>query len=60
MASSRPPNYAHVIETMCAVLDRAFPASRRPTGNPGLVDAERVIVAGCPVSDEAGQVGSRS
>ena len=57
MGQLPPAEYAHMIETMCAVLDRAIPAESTPEPEtPDSVDAERVIVAGCPVSDEADQV----
>ena len=49
--------YAHVIETTCAVLDRAIPAAETPAPDtPDFHVVEHVIVAGCPVSDEADQV----
>jgi len=52
-----PAEYAHVIETTCAVLDRAIPAGPTPAPEtPSSDTVERVIIAGCPVSDEADQV----
>jgi predicted PurR-regulated permease PerM len=50
-----PAEYAHVIETTCAVLDRAIPKAPAPE-TPSSDTVERVIIAGCPVSDEADQV----
>ena len=46
--------YAHVIETTCAVLDRAIAEGpTREPGTPPTEAPERVVVAGCPVRDEA-------
>jgi len=50
-------DYAHVIETTRAVLDRAIVASPSPEPETEATEApERVIVAGCPVHDEADRV----
>jgi len=52
-----PAEYARVIETTCAVLDRAIPTGQTPTPEtPSSDTGERVIIAGCPISDEADQV----
>src|SRR5262245_31956712 len=49
--------YAHVIETTRAVLDRAIMASPSPEPETEATETpERVIVAGCPVHDEADRV----
>jgi predicted PurR-regulated permease PerM/methylmalonyl-CoA mutase cobalamin-binding subunit len=49
--------YAHVIETTRAVLDRAITAEPTETPEaPGTEARERVVVAGCPVRDEADRV----
>lgn len=52
-----PAEYAHVIETTCAVLDRAIAAGEtHAPDTPGSEGAAHVVVAGCPVSDEADRV----
>jgi len=49
--------YAHVIATTRAVLDRAITAGPTETPEaPGTEVPERVVVAGCPVRDEADRV----
>jgi predicted PurR-regulated permease PerM/CheY-like chemotaxis protein len=57
MGQLLPTEYAHVIEAAKAVLDRAIAA--RPTDAAealGPARPERVLVAGCPVRDEADAV----
>ena len=52
-----PAEYAHVIETTGAVLGRAVAAAPTPAPDPPGAEAlERVVVAGCPVRDEADRV----
>jgi len=52
-----PAEYAHVIETTRAVLDRAIAAGPTPaTEAPAAEVPEQVIVAGCPVRDGVDRV----
>src|SRR5437879_12004627 len=57
MGQLPPAEYARVIETTRAVLDRAIAAGPTPAREaPGAEAPEPVVVAGCPVRDGAARV----